>query len=328
MERRQRPLDQTVASIPPVRIPVDLAVCYLWLAGTLLCVYLPVLSDTSVRILVGVPMLLFIPGYALTAVLFPAAGEVDGIERVALSFGLSLAIAPLTGLGLNYTPWGIRLTPVLIGLCLLTVLFCCAAQYRRAQLPPGERFVVPFETLLRDLADEYLPRTAHPRTERVLSILLLVVIIGVAVTTVSVFAYPKEGEAFTGFVVLGADQGMADYPTRLALGENRSVFLEISNHEHRPVTYTVETFFMNVTSNETAVRPLVSAMTRIDRVTVPVAADETLTLPYHFAPGKTGFNRIEFLLFNESVPDDAVWGTDRIDQSIRDLHLGISIKAP
>ena len=30
------------------------------------------------------------------------------IERVALSFGLSIAISPLLGLGLNYTPFGLR----------------------------------------------------------------------------------------------------------------------------------------------------------------------------------------------------------------------------
>src|SRR5699024_12451412 len=36
------------------------------------------------------------------------AGSIDGIERVALSFGLSIAITPLIGLLLNFTPFGIR----------------------------------------------------------------------------------------------------------------------------------------------------------------------------------------------------------------------------
>ncbi|MHB8987039.1 MAG: DUF1616 domain-containing protein [Eubacteriales bacterium] len=40
----------------------------------------------------------------------------DGIERVALSFGLSIAVVPLVGLILNYTPWGIRLAPILASL--------------------------------------------------------------------------------------------------------------------------------------------------------------------------------------------------------------------
>jgi uncharacterized membrane protein len=58
--------------------------------------------------------MLFLPGYALIATLFPRKGDLDGIERIALSFGLSIAITPLLGLGLNYTPFGIRLTPILI----------------------------------------------------------------------------------------------------------------------------------------------------------------------------------------------------------------------
>ena len=48
---------------------------------------------------------------------------------------------PLLGLGLNYTPLGIRLVPVLLGLSLFTVLLAVVAGVRRAWLPEAERFV-------------------------------------------------------------------------------------------------------------------------------------------------------------------------------------------
>ena len=35
---------------------------------------------------------------------------------------MSLALVPLVGLLLNYTPWGIRLTPITISLLALTTL--------------------------------------------------------------------------------------------------------------------------------------------------------------------------------------------------------------
>jgi len=35
---------------------------------------------------------------------------------------MSLALVPLTGLLLNYTPWGIRLTPITLSLLALTTL--------------------------------------------------------------------------------------------------------------------------------------------------------------------------------------------------------------
>jgi hypothetical protein len=40
-------------------------------------------------------------------------GGIDGLERVALSFGISIVIVPLIGLVLHFTPWGIRLVPVI-----------------------------------------------------------------------------------------------------------------------------------------------------------------------------------------------------------------------
>ena len=102
---------------------------------TNLAVFLPIVRATPLRILSGLPLVLFAPGYAPIAALFPEAGiddaeptadgtdgtaaaisdrGIDGIERVALSFGLGIAAVPLLGLVLNFTPWGIRLVPTTV----------------------------------------------------------------------------------------------------------------------------------------------------------------------------------------------------------------------
>jgi uncharacterized membrane protein len=76
---------------------------------------------------------LFVPGYVTVEALFPKGRDLDRIERFALSVGLSLALVPLIGLLLNYTPWGIRLTPIVISLSSFTVgmaLVALARQYR------------------------------------------------------------------------------------------------------------------------------------------------------------------------------------------------------
>ena len=57
----------------------------------------------------------------------------DNIERVALSLGMSLALVPIVGLILNYTPWGIRLTPIPLSLLALTIIFATAALLREYQ---------------------------------------------------------------------------------------------------------------------------------------------------------------------------------------------------
>jgi len=78
-----------------------------------------------------------LPGYSFIKALFPKqvpfktrSEELDNIERVALSMGMSLALVPLTGLLLNYTPWGVRTTPITLSLLTLTTAFATAAIIR------------------------------------------------------------------------------------------------------------------------------------------------------------------------------------------------------
>jgi hypothetical protein len=103
---------------------------------TILAIYTvpPQLPLVAIRWVLGSVFVLFIPGYVTVEALFPKSRELDGIERVALSVGLSLALVPLVGLLLNYTPWGIRLTPILISLTILTVALCLAGLLRKFQL--------------------------------------------------------------------------------------------------------------------------------------------------------------------------------------------------
>lgn len=55
----------------------------------------------GLRILFGAVFVLFIPGFAWSFVFF-AREEIDWIERIALSFGLSIALVPLTIFWLNF----------------------------------------------------------------------------------------------------------------------------------------------------------------------------------------------------------------------------------
>jgi hypothetical protein len=88
----------------------------------------------------GVIFVLWLPGYTLIKALFPvqvpiktATETFDTIERIALSVGMSLALVPMVGLLLNYSPWGIRLTPIVLSLFALTLVFATAAAIREQQ---------------------------------------------------------------------------------------------------------------------------------------------------------------------------------------------------
>ena len=103
--------------------------------ATVLVIY-AVPSESPLVILrwvLGSVFVLFIPGYVTVEALFPRGRELDSIERFALSVGLSLALVPLVGLALNYTPWGIRLNPIVVSLIILTVglaIIALAREYR------------------------------------------------------------------------------------------------------------------------------------------------------------------------------------------------------
>ena len=62
---------------------------------------------------------------------------------LALVTLLTLSCIPsVLGLALNYTPFGIRLVPILVVLSVFTVSLAVIAGVRRQGLPEGERFVV------------------------------------------------------------------------------------------------------------------------------------------------------------------------------------------
>lgn len=84
------------------------------------------------RHILGLIFVLWLPGYTFVRALFPRK-ELDIIERVALSIGMSMAIVPIVGLLLNYTPWGIRVTPITLSCLALTWVFATAAIIREYQ---------------------------------------------------------------------------------------------------------------------------------------------------------------------------------------------------
>ena len=98
------------------------------------------------RWVLGTLFVIFLPGYAFMEALFvnPISGkkELDQIARFALSIGMSLALVPLIGLLLNYTPWGIRLEPIAVSLSIFTLICIFVAAYRKfTQLSTEPRII-------------------------------------------------------------------------------------------------------------------------------------------------------------------------------------------
>lgn len=114
--------------------PKDLIFVIAYIVVSVIVITVPPLNASILRAILGFPFVLFLPGYTLLAALFPENDELDAIERVALSIGLSICVVVFIGLGLNFTPWGIRLGPILMAMAAFMLIMTALAALRRARI--------------------------------------------------------------------------------------------------------------------------------------------------------------------------------------------------
>ncbi|MBS7627726.1 DUF1616 domain-containing protein, partial [Candidatus Bathyarchaeota archaeon] len=84
-------------------------------------------------------IVLFLPGFAFTKMLFPDWRGLGYADVAALSLGVSLALTPLTALVLNYASCGLKEGSVLALLSVLTILFAAIALVRQRFCARQER---------------------------------------------------------------------------------------------------------------------------------------------------------------------------------------------
>ena len=203
------------------------------LLSVLFIVIISVFPSSFLRVVLGLPFLFLFPGYALLAALLPRRAPDDGIARLALSFGVSFIVVALAGLALNFTPWGIRLYPVLIVLTVITVISSVVAWFRQRAPSDAESPVPVIHQWFFNWKDAGL-------TGKILTSVLAVFILVAAGSLVYIIAVPPAGESFTEFYILGKDGRAQDYPVMLRNGEETVVTAVVACHENRSADYYLE----------------------------------------------------------------------------------------
>jgi len=267
-----------------MRIRVQNELLFISVITALLIIVVTFLPFSALRIVLGLPLILFFPGYILLIALYPRENQLGGIDRVALSFGVSLAIVPLIGLILNYTPWGIQLYPILIAIAVFILATSLIAWYRRRRVPEVERFTI---SLTLNLA----PWRGQSFVDRTLSVIVIVAILAATGVLGYVLAAPRIEEGFTEFYILGPEGKAEGYPEELVAGEETKVIVGIINREHETMSYRLEIRIDGVKSSEVG--------------TIKLEHDEKWERTVSFTPVKGGDNQtVEFLLYKngESEP--------------------------
>ena len=267
--------------------------------------------------ILAILLVLFVPGYVLVAALFPGSvtsekGEIDWIERIALSFGLSIVVVPLLGLSLNFTPFGIHFAAILATIALFTTGVGSAAYWRRMRLPPKLRLSLTVDFVGPDWKN-------HGALDKMLTISVTASIIVAGGTLAYVAMTPPPGEPFTEFYVLGPGGNASGYPTNLTVNEIGSVILGLVNHEFVTVNYTVRIDLVGVLLVYNATSGF-NGTVEVNRTTwstfnVTLADGRNWTQPYTFQINYTGLWKVQFLLFKDGD----------FSSAYRELHLYVRV---
>lgn len=234
--------------------------------SVLLIIFITTAHGTPLRIILGLPFVLFAPGYVFVSAIFVKTSSLSLFERIALGFGFSIVASSLFGLALNYMPWGITLCSITATLAIFITLASAIICYRRSREP-----------------DSFLPRLPHIKTSPLLLLAVLVAVGSLAFT----IGFPRSGEKFTEFYILGLDRKADSYPKELAMGEQGGVIVGIINREHTSVSYCIEVKIDGKLTN--TIKPIF------------LDDNEKWEREISFSPREVGLDqKVAFILFRES----------------------------
>lgn len=315
-------------------LPVDLivAVAFVLVADAVVSVAgaLPIL-----RAVVGFPILFFVPGYVLLAALFPAERApgrtarrglpttgrgLDVPTRLALSFGISVALLPVFAVALAFTPFGFG-TASLLGLLTVFVLVgATVGAVQRLRLPPEARF----QLSARRRVAGFLGFLTGPESRAGVAVnLLLVVSVLVAGTG---FAYavfvPPADQGYEDFMLLtesaDGEYVSSGYPTEFTRGQGQELVVGVANHREAATSYTVVAELQRVRGQGSSFQ--VVQRSELSRFGATVEPGETWYGTHQVAPDMAGENlRLVYYLYRGDAPQNPT-----MTSADQHLHLWIN----
>jgi uncharacterized membrane protein len=190
-------------------------------------------SSGLLRIVLSFLCLLFFPGYALISALFPQKGTLSLIERIVLGIGLSVAVVPLIGLALAYTPWGIRLDPILIAVASFIFAASLAGIVRQQLLPEDLRFSIKLNWKWTDV-----------KQMNTMSKILLVVVVAAILALAGLITYSSVKLSSvpipSEFYILNNEGKAENYLRQVKSGSPVKIMVAVINNEAVPTAYRIK----------------------------------------------------------------------------------------
>lgn len=294
-----------------LRVPADIVVVVsVGLAATLL---VTAQAPVPLRLLVALPLVFFLPGYVLLAVLFPAGSPIAEsdvgprwprmrgarlawTDRLALSFASSLVLVPILGLFLAVFDYGFAPATVVTALAVSVVVGGVAGAVRRMQLPEEAQFHVPVRAVA-GASHEALFGTGS-RLEAGLNVLVALLAVTAVVALGFGLVAPQSAEQYSEFYLLTQDSGgeatAAGFPSVVTAGSPVELVVGVENYEQTTTSYTVVTELQRVDGADGTV----VSSERLDRFEVTLAPGEQVREVRTVTPQSTGEDlRLTYYLY-------------------------------
>ncbi len=344
---------------------IDLTAVLFLTVATVSVALLPGVRETVLRPIVGLLFIVWAPGWAVIAALFPGASRnidfddipndlpfsgaelqelvlgggdgadqaasrtvdpyLGGIERLALSLGVGVAVVALAGLTLNYTPWPIALGPILGTLGSITVLCTIIAAVRRSNVARFERFTVPVGSVRNLFAGPW------SRTDYVLNGALVVGALLLIGTLAFTIATPAPDDRYSNFWVLTEDEEgemiAGNYTEVLTTDADRELVAGVENNEYEDILYVVVVQLQEVERTDEEIR--VVERQEVDRFEQHVQSDEQWQQNHNIEIEETDEElRVQYLLYKIEAPyTGTVPDNPTAENADNDLHLWVTPEA-
>jgi uncharacterized membrane protein len=186
-----------------------------------------------VRLLLGLPFVLYIPGYLLQGLFFPQRADLDRIERIGLSLGLSVALITLLALLLNALPWGLSSPAILIGQGGMTLLLIL--------LTVIVRWFQPVDQVYIPNINPHLNRwwSSLGMSEQNMMVVMAGALFLASLTAAWILLVPSKSQYMTEFYILGQEGLAEDYPREIIAGQTITITTGITNREGTISTYNI-----------------------------------------------------------------------------------------
>lgn len=282
---------------------------------------------SPLRVGMGLISVLFAPGYVTLAAVLSSPTTMTKLtpwkrvesrlgrwEQILLSVVISIAIVPILGIVVSFTPSGVRpviMVQAISGYTLMTAGVVAIRRLFFAQAATG---------FLLDDIESWIDRVRDPPTETdlLLNLLIIAVVLVGSVAIVTPLG-GQETPQFTELSVLSENESgnldMNEYLQPSGSDNAATVVMDVTNHEHQSVEYTVVVQVQRAEVRERSVAVL--DRTQISTTEIRLDHNESARIPYEITSPDTRTGcRVAFLLYRGSPPESPT-----VDNAYREVHL-------